>query len=297
MPKLVTSGALGLRHSIQQDVCIAFAAYQREVLESDVDRSNEELVDNNEEFIADERGETREAANSEQTDRMKDCCELTKFNPEQKQLLEDMLQSLGSGEDDETQVQKMKRPGATPQGEAARTPRGRAEEYCPAARQLQREDNRGAEGLQAAARGQVREDPAARKLQQGPLPAHWVPTYFTGKGRIDYFVVVDHDKNNKRKRELINVWKQLPTPPKEEEGDEEAANHDLARILRAAEAVLRDAYALYSDTSPERKMTQQRANILNEFYAGASGRSDGFRYYKNPSTLAKYFATFKQLLV
>ncbi|OBT60338.1 hypothetical protein VE03_10358 [Pseudogymnoascus sp. 23342-1-I1] len=63
------------------------------------------------------------------------------------------------------------------------------------------------------------------------------------------------------------------------------------------ESVLRDAYALCSDTSPERKMTQQRANILNEFYAGASGRADGFRYYKNPSTLVKYFSTFKQLLV
>ncbi|KFZ19433.1 hypothetical protein V501_00662, partial [Pseudogymnoascus sp. VKM F-4519 (FW-2642)] len=54
-----------------------------------------------------ERGGTHETANSEQSDRMKDCCELTKFNPEQKQLLEDMLQTLVSGEDDETQVQKM----------------------------------------------------------------------------------------------------------------------------------------------------------------------------------------------
>jgi hypothetical protein len=43
-------------------------------------------------------------------------------------------------------------------------------------------------------------------------------------------------------------------------------------------------------------MTQQRANILNEFYAGASGKSDGFRYYKNASTLVKYFRTWKQLL-
>jgi hypothetical protein len=32
-------------------------------------------------------------------------------------------------------------------------------------------------------------------------------------------------------------------------------------------------------------MTQQRANILNEFYAGASGKADGFRHFKNPSTL------------
>ncbi|KFY23902.1 hypothetical protein V491_02362 [Pseudogymnoascus sp. VKM F-3775] len=80
------------------------------------------------------------------------------------------------------------------------------------------------------------------------------------------------------------------------EGDEKA-DVDLVRIIDAAESVLRDAYALCSDTSPERKMTQQRANILNEFYAGASGRADGFRYYKNPSTLVKYFSTFKQLLV
>ncbi|KFZ25266.1 hypothetical protein V502_00258 [Pseudogymnoascus sp. VKM F-4520 (FW-2644)] len=32
-------------------------------------------------------------------------------------------------------------------------------------------------------------------------------------------------------------------------------------------------------------MTQWRANILNELYAGASGRADGFRYYKNPLSL------------
>ncbi|KAH7118689.1 hypothetical protein B0J13DRAFT_458074, partial [Dactylonectria estremocensis] len=34
---------------------------------------------------------------------------------------------------------------------------------------------------------------------------------------------------------------------------------ELARILLAAEAVLRDAYQLCSNRSPERKMTQQRA--------------------------------------
>ena len=44
-------------------------------------------------------------------------------------------------------------------------------------------------------------------------------------------------------------------------------------------------------------MTQQRANILNEFYAGASGKADGFRYFKNASTLVTYFTTIKQLLV
>jgi hypothetical protein len=77
----------------------------------------------------------------------------------------------------------------------------------------------------------------------------------------------------------------------------DAKGADLVRILAAAEAVLRDAYQLCSDRSPDRKMTQQRANILNEFYAGASGKADGFRYYKSESTLVKYFTAFKQLLV
>ena len=36
-------------------------------------------------------------------------------------------------------------------------------------------------------------------------------------------------------------------------------------------------------------MTQQRANILNEFYTGVSGKADGFRYRKDPSTLTDYF--------
>jgi hypothetical protein len=44
-------------------------------------------------------------------------------------------------------------------------------------------------------------------------------------------------------------------------------------------------------------MTQQRANILNEFYTRASGRADRFRYFKNLLTLTKYFTTIKQLLV
>jgi hypothetical protein len=44
-------------------------------------------------------------------------------------------------------------------------------------------------------------------------------------------------------------------------------------------------------------MTQQRANILNEFYTRVSGRVDGFRYFKNASTLVTYFTTIKQLLV
>jgi hypothetical protein len=84
-------------------------------------------------------------------------------------------------------------------------------------------------------------------------------------------------------------------PPKKRE-DADATDADLARIIAAAEAVFRDAYALCSDTSPKRKMTQQRANILNEFYTGASGKADGFRHYKIASTLVKYSAILKKLL-
>lgn len=189
-------------------------------------------------------------------------------------------------------------------------------------------------------------------------------TYFIGKGRIDYFVVVpsngqdhgreatqasqntaqlseaeracfaelerDHEGANQDLRTQASIVQDLGTsraervpwldrtgflshlrgikdsevlssyklPSKKELDGEanDAEDPDLIRILAAAEAVLRDAYRLCSDTSMERKMTQQRANILNEFYAGASGRSDGFRYFKNASTLVKYFATMKQLL-
>ncbi|KFZ15852.1 hypothetical protein V501_02516 [Pseudogymnoascus sp. VKM F-4519 (FW-2642)] len=80
-------------------------------------------------------------------------------------------------------------------------------------------------------------------------------------------------------------------------GAEGATDPNLVRILAAAEAMLRDAYKLCSDTSLGWKMTQQRANILNEFYARALGKADGFRHFKNPSTLVMYFTTIKQLLV
>lgn len=95
------------------------------------------------------------------------------------------------------------------------------------------------------------------------------------------------------------IWNSYRLPPKKEldTGDKNAQDPDLVRILVGAEAVLREAYQLCSDTSPDRKMTQQRANILNEFYAGASGKADGFRYFKNASTLVTYFTTMKQLLV
>ena len=94
-------------------------------------------------------------------------------------------------------------------------------------------------------------------------------------------------------KEIKSAYELLP----KRELDADAKDADLVRIVAAAEAVLRDAYQLCSDTSPDRKMTQQRANILSEFYAGASGRAEGFRYYKNVSTLVKYFTVFKQLLV
>ena len=83
-------------------------------------------------------------------------------------------------------------------------------------------------------------------------------------------------------------------PEKERESEEDGC---LITILTAGEAMFRDAYELCSDSSPNRKMTQQRANILNEFYAGASGKAAGFRYHKNASTLVKYFTAGKQPLV
>ena len=54
---------------------------------------NEGLIDNNGEVIADEveeseeGDETQQSSNNGELDVMKDCCELTKFSPEQKQLL------------------------------------------------------------------------------------------------------------------------------------------------------------------------------------------------------------------
>ncbi|KAM7210245.1 hypothetical protein V8F06_014373 [Rhypophila decipiens] len=88
----------------------------------------------------------------------------------------------------------------------------------------------------------------------------------------------------------ISTSYQLPRPDREDEAD-------LRRISDAAEGMLRDAYELCNDKSPECRMTQQRANILNEFYSGASGKADAFRSFKNPSTLMKYFSTFKKLLM
>jgi hypothetical protein len=97
-------------------------------------------------------------------------------------------------------------------------------------------------------------------------------------------------------KEVRSSYK-LPAKKGLETGGEGVADLDLVRILGTAEAVLRGAYRLYSNTSPDRKMTQHRANILNEFYTGALGKAGGFQCFKNISTLFTYFTTMKQLLV
>jgi hypothetical protein len=87
------------------------------------------------------------------------------------------------------------------------------------------------------------------------------------------------------------------TPGSRDDGGEGGADTDLARILTAAEATLRDAYRLCSDTSPDRKMTQQRAKQLGEFREGGSdirnGWSRAFRSFKNESSLTSYFRRMK----
>ncbi|WKT54184.1 Helicase superfamily 1/2, ATP-binding domain [Fusarium oxysporum f. sp. vasinfectum] len=75
---------------------------------------------------------------------------------------------------------------------------------------------------------------------------------------------------------------------------------NLRRILAAAEGMLRDAYRLCSDKSPERKMTQQRAKRLSNFRGEdsklSSIKADKFRSFKNESSLTSYFRIQKQLL-
>jgi hypothetical protein len=95
------------------------------------------------------------------------------------------------------------------------------------------------------------------------------------------------------------IWSLYRLPPKKElnKGSKDTQVPDLVRILVVVEAVLRDTYRLCSNTLPDRKITQQQANILNEFYIKALGKADRFRYFKNASTLVIYFTTIKQLLV
>ena len=53
------------------------------------------------------------------------------------------------------------------------------------------------------------------------------------------------------------IWSSYKLPPKKEldAGSEDAEDPSLVRILVIAEAILRDAYRLCSDTSLDRKMT------------------------------------------
>jgi superfamily II DNA or RNA helicase len=83
-------------------------------------------------------------------------------------------------------------------------------------------------------------------------------------------------------------------------GDDDA-DSDLRRILNAADGTLRDAYATCSETSPDGKMTQQRAKRLSNFRGSddhmSNANASKFREFKNEKSLTSYFRTAKQLLV
>jgi hypothetical protein len=101
-----------------------------------------------------------------------------------------------------------------------------------------------------------------------------------------YYNIILKDK------EIWSLYKLLPKK-KLDTGSKNIKDPNLVRILLTAKTVLRDAYRLYNNTSPDQKIIQQRANILNEFYTRASGKADRFRYFKNASTLVTYFTTMK----
>ncbi|TVY62435.1 hypothetical protein Focb16_v004059 [Fusarium oxysporum f. sp. cubense] len=86
----------------------------------------------------------------------------------------------------------------------------------------------------------------------------------------------------------------------EEEGGAVDTDVDLGRILAAVESTLRDAYKLYSDKSPDRKMTQQHAKRLSNFRSDdshiSSAKASKFRSFKNELSLTSYFRITKQLL-
>lgn len=199
---------------------------------------------------------------------------------------------------------------------------------------------------------------------QSPLwMACKLQTYFTAKGLIDYFVVVDegeeeggprvarsqtaaptegeqayfqeleedcakakakvvreagivHDFEDSRASRVpwlertgfpshlkdlldteIHSSYKIPVAHELEEEDSSIDDPTLARIIAGTRALLKAAYNQCSDTSANCKMTYQRACILNEFYAGATGRSDAFRSYKLESTRNTYFNTWVQLIV
>ena len=86
-------------------------------------------------------------------------------------------------------------------------------------------------------------------------------------------------------------------------GDSDNADERrLRRVLAAATSLLHNAYKLCKDTSPNRKLTQQRAVILSDFYpvslggVGGKGKVTAFRAFKNPPTIARYFRKAKQML-
>jgi hypothetical protein len=64
----------------------------------------------------------------------------------------------------------------------------------------------------------------------------------------------------------IYAFYKLPLDCELEEGG--VGDPVLAHIINATRSLLREAYRLCSNISPDQKMTHQRACILNEFYAG-----------------------------
>jgi hypothetical protein len=84
-------------------------------------------------------------------------------------------------------------------------------------------------------------------------------------------------------------------------GDDDHVNTDLSRILTAADGTLMDAYTSCSETSPDGKMTRQRALRLSNSRGGednmSSAKASKFREFKNGKLLKSYFRIAKQLLV
>ncbi|KFY17364.1 hypothetical protein V492_00725 [Pseudogymnoascus sp. VKM F-4246] len=186
-----------------------------------------------------------------------------------------------------------------PTSQPAPTARRRAQGNSAAAKQLRAQDDRGAQrpGARSEAGGGRREETALftkleEDYQEGVRrdieeQASTVHDFADSRSeRVPWLERVEFPSHTATLKDE-EIWGLYKLPPKKEVegGAEGATDPDLARILAAAEAMLRDAYELCSDTSPGRKMTQQQANILNEFYARASGKADGFRHFKNPSTL------------
>jgi hypothetical protein len=107
---------------------------------------------------------------------------------------------------------------------------------------------------------------------------------------------IGHSRNNSNDDDGNGVGEEDQEDDREDEQDE---NGDIRRILAAVEALFTSAYALVSNWSPTRKMTQQRAQILSDFAwgVGKKVKDRAFRCFKNPSSLADYLRTMKQLLV